>query len=121
MNSTPKNPPEFIYKIIPNALWDRAEKEGVVPPMPIDEADGYMHFSTADQLRETMSLHFKGQGDLIVLTVLLAPISQNITWEQSRGGALFPHLYAPLLLTAIVANDVASVDENGVVTLTDTI
>lgn len=121
MNKTPQNLPEFIYKIIPNALWLKAKEEGIVPPMSIDEADGYMHFSTADQLRETMSLHFKGQGDLVVLTVPLAPISENITWEQSRGGALFPHLYAPLPLSEIVANDVASVDKNGVVTLTDTI
>lgn len=121
MNVTSQNTPEFIYKIIPQDLWERANAQGIVPPMPIDEADGYMHFSTADQLRETLSLHFKGQGDLAVLTVPLAAVAEKVKWEASRGGQLFPHLYAPLPVSAIVANHPASVDENGGVSLTDSI
>lgn len=119
MTDTPSNPPEFIFKIIPQSSWDRAKNQGVVPPMPIDEADGYMHFSTAEQVRETLSLHFKGQSDLVVLTVALSSVANDVKWEASRSGAFFPHLYAPLPITEIVSDDRAAVDANGVVELTE--
>lgn len=121
MTDPSPNSPDFIFKIIPSSLWDIAKQQGIVPPMPIDEADGYMHFSTAKQLRETLSLHFKGQSDLVVLKVALAAIAVDLKWEPSRGGALFPHLYAPLRLSAIVSDVRAAVDAQGVVDLTDTI
>ena len=68
--------------------------------MPVDAADGFMHFSTAAQLRETLRKHFAGQGDLVLLAVAEAALA-DLRWEPSRGGQLFPHLYRPLPLDLI--------------------
>lgn len=109
--------PRYIYKIITEPLWAQAQKTGIVPGMPIDEADGYMHFSTAEQLRETLGLHFRGQDGLMVLRVDAAPLGAALKWEASRGGALFPHLYAPLETAGVDLAVPAFVDNGGVASL----
>lgn len=109
----PTDTPDYIYKITTNALWAKVQTEGVLEGMPIDINDGYMHFSTAEQLVETLSLHFRGQSDIVVLKVALAPIAENVKWEPSRGGALFPHLYGQLSTDHIVKSGPASVDADG--------
>lgn len=86
----------IIYKICPEELWRNAEKAGRFDGAPIDLADGYIHFSTADQVRETAAKHFAGQRDLFIVAVPAEPLGPALKWEVSRGGALFPHLYAPL-------------------------
>ena len=91
----------LIYKIAPAALWAAAEAAGVFTGAPVDVADGYIHFSTAAQARETAAKHFAGQSDLKLVAVEAAALGPGLKWEPSRGGALFPHLYAPLPLTAV--------------------
>ena len=85
-----------LYKICPAGLWREAETAGVFPGAPIDLADGYIHFSTADQLAETAGRHFRGAADLVLIAVEAAALGQALRWEPARGGALFPHLYGPL-------------------------
>src|SRR5262249_38325833 len=68
---------------------------------PVDLADGYIHFSTADQVEETAAKHFAGQRDLILVAVDADALGAALKWEPSRGGALFPHLYGKLSLTAV--------------------
>lgn len=70
---------------------------------PVDLADGYIHFSTAAQVRETATKHFAGQGDLLLISVDADKLGEGLKWEPSRGGALFPHLYAPLDLKAVLS------------------
>lgn len=91
----------LIYKIAPAALWAAAEATGAFTGAPVDVADGYIHFSTAAQARETAAKHFAGQADLKLVAVVAAALGPALKWEPSRGGALFPHLYAPLPLTAV--------------------
>ncbi len=91
-----------IYKIASAEVFAEAQRAGRFDGMPIDAQDGFMHFSDGAQLRETLKLHFRGQRDLVLLAVRAADLGQNLRWEPSRGGALFPHLYAPLALTAIL-------------------
>ena len=86
----------LIYKICPAALWRQAEAEGVFRGSPVDLQDGYIHFSTADQAKETAAKHFAGQSDLVLVAVDDDTLGAILQWEPSRGGALFPHLYAPL-------------------------
>lgn len=86
----------LIYKICPIALWRQAEREGAFTGAPVDIADGYIHFSTAAQARETAAKHFAGQTDLMLLAVEADALGDDLKWEPSRGGALFPHLYAAL-------------------------
>ncbi|OYW57713.1 MAG: dihydroorotate dehydrogenase [Rhizobiales bacterium 17-65-6] len=92
--------PEFVYKIVPAALWAEATRAGALAGAPVDLADGYIHFSTAAQVRETARRHFGGQDDLLLVEVAAATLGAALRWEPSRGGDLFPHLYAPLPVDA---------------------
>jgi len=90
-----------LYKIVPAALWRQAEKEGVFHGSEHDRRDGFIHFSTAEQTAETAAKHFAGQDDLLLVTVEGALLGDALKWEPSRGGALFPHLYSALAMTAV--------------------
>jgi uncharacterized protein (DUF952 family) len=94
-------PETTIFKICPAALWREAEAAGVFHGAPVDHADGYIHFSTAAQAEETAAKHFAGQHDLLLIAVAGEALGPALRWEPSRGGALFPHLYAPLALSAV--------------------
>jgi uncharacterized protein (DUF952 family) len=91
----------LIYKICPEALWREAEASGRFAGAPIDRADGYIHFSTAAQLRETAARHFAGQHDLVLVTVDAGAFGSALRYEPSRGGDLFPHLYGALPIAAV--------------------
>lgn len=91
----------LVYKICPAAMWREGEREGVFRGSPIDLQDGYIHFSTADQVEETLSRHFAGQRDLLLVHIDATQLSEHLKWEPSRGGALFPHLYDVLNLAAV--------------------
>lgn len=92
----------LIYKIAPKSLWDEAERQGVFAGAPVDLADGYIHFSTADQARETAAKHFAGQSDLVLAIIEADALGDALKWEPSRGGALFPHLYRPLRMEEVL-------------------
>jgi uncharacterized protein (DUF952 family) len=92
----------LIYKIVSRQLWQEAEAKGVFDGAPVDHADGYIHFSTATQVRETAAKHFAGANDLLLVAIDADVLSDKLIYEPSRGGALFPHLYEPLPLTAAV-------------------
>lgn len=93
--------PRFIYKICPELLWRAAESAGVFRGAPIDVQDGFIHFSTAAQAVETAARHFARQDNLLLVQVDSARLGERLRWEVSRGGALFPHLYGDLDLTAV--------------------
>jgi len=93
--------PDFIYKICPEPLWRAAEAAGRFDGAPVDMADGFIHFSTPAQLRETAARHFSGQADLLLIAVDPAVLGSELRYEPSRGGDLFPHLYGPLPLAAV--------------------
>src|SRR6187399_2729045 len=90
-----------IYKICPRTLWREAEVIGRFDGAPVDNADGFIHFSTRDQAMETAARHFAGQADLLLIAVDAASLGAALKYETSRGGALFPHLHAPLPLAAV--------------------
>lgn len=96
--------PSYIYKIADRETAERARAAGAVPAMPIDAKDGYIHFSTAAQLAETLRLHFAGRSDLRVLAVRTDALGDGLRWEPSRGGQLFPHYYGTLS-RSVVANE----------------
>ena len=90
-----------IYKISPEAAWREAERLGVFTGAPIDVADGFIHFSTAEQAVETAAKHFAGQGGLVLAAIDAEALGPALKYEVSRGGALFPHLYGSLPMTAV--------------------
>ncbi|MBY6113365.1 DUF952 domain-containing protein [Mameliella alba] len=102
-----------IYKILRADEWSalRAEKE--TKGAPIDVADGYIHFSTAEQARETASKHFAGAEGLFLAALDSEALGETLKWEPSRGGALFPHLYGPLRLADILWCQPLPLDQDG--------
>lgn len=85
----------IVYKICDETLWTDAKAVGEFKGAPIDLTDGYIHFSTGEQARETAAKHFAGQGDLLLIAFDADALGDALKWEPSRGGALFPHLYRP--------------------------
>lgn len=92
----------LIYKIATADQWRIAEACGRFEGAPVDLADGFIHFSTAETVRETAAKHFAGQDGLILAAVEGDRLGPALKWEVSRGGMLFPHLYRALELTEVL-------------------
>jgi uncharacterized protein (DUF952 family) len=90
-----------IYHICRREEWAAAETAGRYEGSSQDRADGFIHFSAADQVVASAARHRAGQVGLVLLTVEAAALGAALKWEPSRGGALFPHLYGPLPLAAV--------------------
>ena len=90
-----------VYKIVPAALWGTVATSGRFVGSALDLRDGYIHFSTAAQVRETAARHFAGAADLLLVAVSTKALGPALTWEPSRGGDLFPHLYGELPFEAV--------------------
>jgi uncharacterized protein (DUF952 family) len=90
-----------IYKICERASWRLAEQTGTYRGSAADARDGFIHFSTAAQVAGTLTKHFAGRGDLLLVAVDAGALGEALKWEPSRGGELFPHLYAALPLAAV--------------------
>ena len=91
-----------VYKIVATEEWAEAEAAGAFTGAAIDRADGFIHFSTAEQAPETAAKWFAGRGDLTLAAIDAEALGDDMRWEPSRGGALFPHLYAALPMSAVV-------------------
>jgi uncharacterized protein (DUF952 family) len=91
------------YKILTADQWSQFQADGVFLGAPVDLADGYIHLSAADQLADTLDKHFAGQKNLVIAEVDLAALGTTVKWEVSRGGALFPHIYGPLPMSAVLS------------------
>jgi len=92
----------LIYKLLSQAEWAHALALGRFEGSEVDLADGYIHFSTGAQAQETAAKWFAGRGDLMLLSVEAEGLGAALKWEPSRGGDLFPHLYAPLAVDAVI-------------------
>jgi uncharacterized protein (DUF952 family) len=91
-----------IYKICGTESWQEAERDGLYRGAPIDQNDGFIHFSTAAQAAETAAKHFAGVSGLTLVAVDADVLGAALKWEPSRGGDLFPHLYGTLPLAAVL-------------------
>lgn len=94
--------PDIIYKITDRKAWADARKMGEFTGAPVDIVDGFIHFSTAEQTRETATKHFADVDNLVLVAIDAAKLTGKIVWEPSRGGALFPHLYEPLSMDTVL-------------------
>lgn len=102
-----------IYKICPATEWREAERTGIYPGSAVDRRDGFIHFSTAEQVRETAARHFAGQSDLVLVSVDPVKLGADLKWEPSRGGVPFPHLYADLAVSTVLRIDPLPLDAGG--------
>ncbi|MBO9097198.1 MULTISPECIES: DUF952 domain-containing protein [Rhizobium] len=102
-----------IYKIVPELAWQEAREEGIFHGASIDLADGYIHFSTAAQAKETAARYFAGQTDLLLVAVDSEVLGDALKFEPSRGGDLFPHLYGLLSTTSVLWATPLPLDKDG--------
>ena len=102
-----------IYKICTAAEWRDAERAGVYRGSEVDRRDGFIHFSTAEQAEETARKHFTGQRSLVLVSVDAESLGDRLTWEPSRGGDLFPHLYGELYVAAVLRAGPLPLDASG--------
>ena len=94
-------PQQLIYHMCLRPEWELAARSGVYAGSAQDRADGFIHFSTAGQLQESARRHRSGQLGLVLVTVDANALGAALRWEPSRGGALFPHLYGTLPVSAV--------------------
>lgn len=93
---------EPVYKVVTEQAFTESWRQGRFAGSADDVRDGFIHFSAAHQLEGTLATHFAGQEGLVLLAVDTGRLGRDLKWEASRGGALFPHLYAPLDLAAVL-------------------
>ncbi len=104
---------DLVFKLIDRLAWRTAEAAGAFAGSAVDARDGFIHFSTAAQVSETAARHFAGQPDLLLVAVDATALGDALRWEVSRGGALFPHLYGPLPLSAVRRVSEVGLDDAG--------
>jgi uncharacterized protein (DUF952 family) len=94
--------PATAFKILTAAEWAAFRAGGRFDGSPADVADGFIHLSAANQVEGTLARHYAGQSGLVLVEVDLDAVGEAVRWEESRGGALFPHLYGALPMSALV-------------------
>jgi uncharacterized protein (DUF952 family) len=109
--------PAVAYKVLTAEQMEQLEAGGTFAGAPVDLHDGYIHLSTSDQLDETVIKHFAGQENLYIAAVDLSVLGGAVKWELSRSGARFPHIYASLPLSAVLAYGPLERDHDGRVKL----
>lgn len=102
-----------VYKICPAELWRKAEAEGVFRGAGVDLSDGFIHFSTAETVKETADRHFAGVTGLVLVAFDDLALGAELRYEASRGGSLFPHLYGRLDPAAALWVKPLPLDEDG--------
>jgi uncharacterized protein (DUF952 family) len=102
-----------VYKILSASAFAEAKRAGQFIGSPDDRRDGFIHLSAAHQLADTLAKHFAGQPDLMLLAVNAERVGVDLKWEPSRDGELFPHLYAPLDLAAVLWSKKLTLGKDG--------
>lgn len=102
-----------IYHICRREEWEASAQSGSYPGSSQDQADGFIHFSGRDHVEESAARHRAGQSGLVLLTVDPAPLGDALKWEPSRASILFPHLYGPLPVSAVLRVDNLPLGDNG--------
>jgi uncharacterized protein (DUF952 family) len=97
----------LIYRLADRAAWEEAERAGVYRGAEVDAKDGYLHFSSA------------ARQDLVLLAVDTERLGAELRWEASRGGDLFPHLYAELKVGDVAWAKSVTLDADGVPLVAD--
>ena len=104
---------EFIFKIINKEEWQEAKQLGKYSGSEKDIADGYIHFSEEDQVKETLKKHYPKVENLVLLKVNAFNL-EHLLWEQASNGDMYPHLYSPLDIKNVVDEFELTLDDSGI-------
>lgn len=102
-----------IFKVASQEEWSAAD-DGLYRGSAHDRRDGFIHFSTAEQLAGTLAKHYAGQNGLLLIAIDPAALGVALKWEEARNGDLFPHLYASLPVTAALWTRLLPLGEDGI-------
>ncbi|MAI35164.1 MAG: hypothetical protein CBE00_11335 [Planctomycetaceae bacterium TMED240] len=91
-----------LYKLLSKREWQQVLETQVLEGFGVDLVDGFIHLSTADQVKETARLYFSGREDLMLVSVDSSCLEDTLRWEESRAGALFPHVYGMIPMSAML-------------------
>ncbi len=109
--------PDRIYHMAHAADWQAAQSAdsgGLYHGSPDDKRDGFIHFSSAEQVKGSAAKHRAGQRDLILIQVSCAALGDALVWEKnSPDGPAFPHLYAPLQVSQVLRSWPLPLGEDG--------
>jgi uncharacterized protein (DUF952 family) len=86
----------LIFKICPRAEWEKSEHVRAYQGSQKDREDGFLHFSTAEQLVGTLAKYYADADDLLLIAVSSEALGAALKYEVSRNGEPFPHLYGTL-------------------------
>jgi len=102
-----------IYKVVDEDVWAAAKAAGVFTGAAIDIEDGFIHLSSEEQVVETVQKHFAGRDNLLLLSVATKGMGDDLKWEKSRNDQLFPHLYRPLTVDDVTAEEALLINDDG--------
>ena len=92
---------KHIYKILNKEDLKKAKSNGAYSGSSKDIEDGYIHFSSQEQVEGTLKKYYSEEKNLILLKVETLNLD-HLVWEQASDGNFFPHLYSSLDLTNVV-------------------
>lgn len=104
-----------IYKVCPQSVWESIRNLDEWTGSEHDQRDGFIHFSAAHQLAGTVTRHFSGQANLMLISVDPDRLGTQLRWEPSRGGDLFPHLYGAFPLSAVIDARALMINDDGLI------
>lgn len=93
--------------------WQVAQQDGFYQGSGDDLRDGFMHFSTAEQLAESAAKHRAGITGLLLIAIDPDDLGEALKWEPSRGDQLFPHLYGVLDVSKVASVEELPLGEDG--------
>ena len=100
----------MIFHITSRKAWEDAQAKGEYRADSLT-TEGFIHCSTLSQVLPVAHLYYKGQRGLIVLEIEPSLLSPDLKWEPPSGGApppgvpvgdMFPHVYGPINVNAVV-------------------
>ena len=103
---------KYIYKICTKVEWHTAKKKGKFFGSNKDIEDGFIHFSSKDQLKGTLKKYFLNQKDLVLLKIEALKLN-NLIYEQASDGNFFPHLYSYLDISHVCNECEINIDKKG--------
>ena len=105
---------KLIFHMARTAEWNTAQSTGSYQGAAEDRVDGFIHFSTATQVKESAAKHRMSEPNLILVACNADALGENLKWEEARGGALFPHVYGDITLSAVVWAEPLPLDAGGI-------
>ena len=93
----------LVYKVLLPAEWAEFEANGYFKGSPFDLSSGYIHCSSREQVSGVALRIFGAEPALVVLALDVQMLGEWLRWEVGYNGGPYPHVYAPLPLSAVAA------------------